>query len=64
LQFIGTDTRKKITFLNERHRQEKFADLVSLDQATPWMVDGGSKTREFDAKEYLYETPFDEGFDR
>jgi len=61
--FIGTDTRKKIVFLNESHRQEQFSDLVSVDQATPWMLDGGQKTREFDSKEYLFETPFDEGFD-
>jgi hypothetical protein len=62
-QFIGTDTRKKIVFLNERHRQEQFADLVSVDQAAPWMLDGGKKTKEFDSVEYLTKIPFDECFD-
>ena len=50
-------------FLNERHRQEQFADLVAVDQAAPWMLDGGEKTKEFDSEEYLTKIPFDEGFD-
>jgi hypothetical protein len=62
-QFIGTDTREKIIFLSELHRQEEFADLVSLDQAAPWMLDGGRKIKEFDANEYLNKIPFDECFD-
>ncbi|KAG7355879.1 CRAL-TRIO domain containing protein [Nitzschia inconspicua] len=61
--FIGTDTRKKIIFLSERHRQEQFADLVDQSQAAPWMLDGGSKTKEFDSNEYLNDIPFDECFD-
>ena len=63
LQFIGTDTRKKIIFLNDTDRQVEFANLVSVDQAAPWMVDGGLKAKDFDSNEYLQNTPFNEGFD-
>jgi hypothetical protein len=62
--FIGTDTRKKIQFVsNERQRHSAFSELISVDQAAPWMLDGGHKTREFDAMEYLNQVPFDEAFD-
>ena len=62
--FIGTDTRKKITFINnDRQREAAFSELLSVDQATPWMLEDGQKKREFDAMEYLNQTPFDEAFD-
>jgi hypothetical protein len=63
IQFIGTDTRKKIVFLNERHRQEQLSEIMSVDQAAPWMLDGGYKTKEFDSNRYLKDTPFDDCFD-
>lgn len=62
--FIGTDTRKKITFIsNDRQRQSSFGELISANQAAPWMLDGGKKTRDFDALEYLSQIPFDHAFD-
>jgi hypothetical protein len=62
--FIGTETRKKIQFVNsEKQRQREFHELVSLDQATPWMLEGGKKTREFNVAEYVHETRFDHAFD-
>ena len=62
--FIGTDTRKKITFIsNDRQREASFGELISIDQAAPWMLSGGQKTRDFDASEYLRQNPFDEAFD-
>ncbi len=62
--FIGTDTRKKITFIsNDRQRETSFSELISVDQATPWMLEGGHKKRDFDAIEYLRQSPFDEAFD-
>jgi hypothetical protein len=62
--FIGTDTRKKITFISsDRQRESSFGELISVDQAAPWMLNGGQKTRDFDAMEYLKQTPFDEAFD-
>jgi hypothetical protein len=64
VQFIGTDTRKKIIFVNKSHRQVEFANLVSVDQAAPWMLDGGrQKVKDFDSSEYLNSIPFNEGFD-
>ena len=61
--FIGTDTKKKIQFLNERQREGAFSELITPDQASPWMLKGGDKKRDFDAFEYLRQTPFDEAFD-
>lgn len=62
--FIGTDTRKKITFIsNDRQREAAFSELISTDQAAPWMLEGGHKKRDFDAMEYLKQSPFDEAFD-
>jgi hypothetical protein len=62
--FIGTDTRKKIQFINnDRQRESAFSELISEDQAAPWMLAGGQKTRDFNAMEYLKQTPFDEAFD-
>jgi hypothetical protein len=62
--FIGTDTRKKIAFLSsDRQRETAFSELLSVDQAAPWMLEGGHKTREFDATEYLQRLSFDEAFD-
>jgi hypothetical protein len=62
--FIGTDTRKKITFLsNDRQRETAFSELITVDQAAPWMLEGGQKNRDFDAMQYLRHVPFDEAFD-
>jgi len=62
--FIGTDTRKKIQFVsNDRQREKAFSELISIDQASPWMLEGGKKTREFDSSNYLNQTSFDEAFD-
>jgi CRAL/TRIO domain len=62
--FIGTDTRKKISFISsDRQRESSFGELISIDQAAPWMLNGGQKKRDFDAMEYLQRTPFDEAFD-
>lgn len=62
--FIGTDTRKKITFIsNDRQRETSFSELISVDQASPWMLNDGQKKRDFDSMEYLRQVPFDEAFD-
>lgn len=62
--FIGTDTRKKITFIgNDKQRQTAFSELIEVGQAAPWMLTGGNKNREFQAREYLVQSPFDTGFD-
>lgn len=62
--FIGTDTRKKITFIsNDRQRETSFSELIQVDQAAPWMLTGGHKKKEFDAMEYLERIPFNESFD-
>jgi hypothetical protein len=62
--FIGTDTRKKITFIsNDRQRESAFSELISVDQAASWMLNGGHKKKEFHAIEYLEQLPFDESFD-
>lgn len=61
--FIGTDTRKKINFVNsERQREKEFGELVPLEQAAPWMLQGGKKTADFDAKKYLRDIPFHSSF--
>mmetsp|Transcript_1194 Transcript_1194/g.2814 ORF Transcript_1194/g.2814 Transcript_1194/m.2814 type:complete len:312 (+) Transcript_1194:396-1331(+) len=62
--FIGTETRKKIQFVNsERQKKQAFSDLVDLEEATPWMLEGGKKSKEFDVQLYLNHTRFDHGFD-
>ena len=63
--FIGTDTRKKISFVgsSEKQREQTFGQLVSVDQASPWMFKGGQKRREFNSEEYLKELNFDVAFD-
>lgn len=62
--FIASETRKKIQFVNsERQREKEFGDLVASDQAAPWMLSGGKKAREFNANEYLNDTPFNQAFD-
>eukprot|EP00934_Nitzschia_sp_Nitz4_P006572 Nitzschia sp. Nitz4//scaffold10_size219509//216594//217580//NITZ4_001469-RA/size219509-processed-gene-0.107-mRNA-1//1//CDS//3329533043//6562//frame0 len=63
--FIGTDTRKKIQFIaNEKQRKAAFSDLLHVDQAAPWMLEGGLKDKEFDSFKYLTEAPFDTAFDQ
>lgn len=62
--FIGTETRKKIQFLSsEKQKEQEFAELVSLEQAAPWMREGGKKCRDLQVNEYLHETAFDHAFD-
>lgn len=61
--FIGTDTRKKIQFVNnEKQREREFSDMVTLDQAAPWMLKNGKNTKEFDSMEYLRDVPFNKTF--
>lgn len=63
--FIGTETRKKIMFVgsSEKQREQAFGEVVSIDQAAPWMMKGGKKDREFSSEDYL-KLNFDEAFDQ
>jgi len=63
-QFVGKSTQSKIVFLvSGRNKHSVFAKYYTEDEATPWMLPNGLKTRELDAQEYLYNTPFDQAFD-
>jgi len=59
--FIGTDTKKKIQFVSEKNREREFADLIALDQAAPWMLNGGKQSEDFDSQKYL-QNSFDSAF--
>ena len=62
--FLGTETRKKIQFLSsEKQKEREFGELVSLEQAAPWMREGGKKSRDLQVIEYLHDTSFDHAFD-
>lgn len=61
--FIGTETRKKINFLSERQRESSFREILTQDQAAPWMLKGGQKSEKFNQLRYLRDIPFDEAFD-
>ena len=63
--FIGTETRKKISFVgsSEKQRAQAFGEVVSIDQAAPWMIKGGKKDKEFNSEDYL-KSNFDEAFDQ
>jgi hypothetical protein len=61
--FVGTKTREKIHFLCGKEKQKTLETLYEIDQATSWMVSLGTKNRELDLNEYLYETDFLKAFD-
>lgn len=62
--FIGRKTKHKIQFVSsEVQKRRVLGELYEPNQATPWMLPDGTKTREWNAKEYLLDTPFDRAFD-
>ena len=63
--FAGKVTRSKINFLSsERQKQDVISRWYADDQAPSWMLPSGTKNRDLDLDEYLYQTPFDKAFDQ
>jgi len=62
-QFVGKSTQSKIMFLaSGRNKDSVLQKYYTNEEATPWMLSNGLKTRELDVQEYLYHTPFDQAF--
>jgi hypothetical protein len=62
--FAGRKTRDKIHFISTPEERNKLlGTLYDRDQATPWMLPNGGKTRELDIEEYIDRLPFDQAFD-
>lgn len=62
-KFVGKSTQTKIMFLvSGRNKHPVLQKYYTNDEATPWMLPNGLKTRELDVQEYLYHTPFDRAF--
>ena len=60
-KFVGTSTRQKIVFV--KRNDEILQNYYTPNEAAEWMMEGGTKHRDLDLDEYLYATPFDQGFD-
>jgi hypothetical protein len=62
--FVGRTTRGKIQFVGTEHQKRSvLGRAYKPDQAAPWMVPNGGRSRELDLDEYLFRTPFDRAFD-
>ena len=62
--FVSTNTKNRIQFVSsEKEKRKALGKWYAADQARPWMLPGGGKTRELDVDEYLYQTPFHHAFD-
>jgi hypothetical protein len=62
--FVSRNTKNRITFVSsDEQKQQALGKWYAADQARPWMLPGGEKTRELDVDEYLYQTPFHQAFD-
>jgi hypothetical protein len=62
--FVSTNTKNRIQFVSsDRQKKKALGKWYAADQARPWMLPGGSKTRELDVAEYLYQIPFHQSFD-
>jgi hypothetical protein len=62
--FVGSQTKAKIQFVSGGEQKERYlGELYSVDELADWMIPGGRKNRAFDLEEYLFRTPFDQGFD-
>jgi hypothetical protein len=62
--FVSTNTKNRIQFVSSDRQKEKgIGKWYAADQARPWMLPGGGKTRELDVPEYLYQIPFHQAFD-
>jgi CRAL/TRIO domain len=58
--FVGQNTVSKIKFVSSTHGD--LEDLYSLEEAQPWMVEGGRNSRELNVKEYLYDLHFSRAY--
>lgn len=62
--FIGRLTRRKIHFVSSDEQKENvIGEWYTREEATPWMLPGGKKSRELNMDEYLHSTPYEEAFD-
>lgn len=56
--FVSERTKGNVVFVTRRNKEDVFGPYFSLDQAKPWMLDGGKQPQDFDFEEYL-SAPFD-----
>jgi len=57
--FIDPITKDFIQFITGEEQKKILREMVSEDQAAPYMFDGGKDGEETDINAFLYETPFD-----
>jgi len=57
--FIDPITKELVQFITGEEQKKILREIVSEDQAAPYMFDGGKDGEETDIKAFLYETPFD-----
>ena len=57
--FIDPITKELVQFITGEEQKAILRDLVSEDQAAPYMFDGAKDTEETDMKVFFYDTPFD-----
>jgi len=61
--FIDPVTKELVQFITGEEQKKIFRDMISEDQAAPWMFDGGKDDKEADITAFLYDTPFDHVYD-
>ena len=57
--FIDPITKECVQFVTGEEQKEIFRELVSDDQAAPYMFRGGKDCEEADQKKFFYDIPFD-----
>jgi len=57
--FIDPITKDFVQFITGEEQKKILREMVSEDQAAPYMFNGGKDGEEADMKAFLYETPFD-----
>jgi hypothetical protein len=62
--FIDSVTRKKINFVTGNQQiQATFEAIVDVEDAQPFMLPAGKRTKEVDMDRFLHDIPFHEGYD-
>jgi len=61
--FVGTNTKSKINFVYSYKDDSALTALYDTDELPSFLAPAGTKNRELNLEEYLFELPFDESFD-
>lgn len=60
--FIDPITKETLQFITGEEQKKIFREMISEDQAAPFMFDGAKDWEEADMKAFFYDTPFDSAY--